>query len=69
MRSEYAGHDHTHGMAKQTLRLAFFLSLIIFECDGHPGKCSDIDGFYCQMEETHDHLQAEATVSPIEKGS
>ena len=29
MRSEHAGHDHTHGMAKQTLRLAFFLSLII----------------------------------------
>ncbi len=24
-----AGHDHTHGMAKQTLRLAFFLTLII----------------------------------------
>lgn len=23
------GHDHTHGMAKQTLRLAFFLTLII----------------------------------------
>src|SRR5487761_1609712 len=22
-------HDHTHGMAKQTLRLAFFLSLVI----------------------------------------
>jgi cobalt-zinc-cadmium efflux system protein len=29
MRSEHAGHDHTHGMAKQALRLAFFLSLII----------------------------------------
>ena len=24
-----AGHDHMHGMAKQTLRLAFFLTLII----------------------------------------
>jgi cobalt-zinc-cadmium efflux system protein len=24
-----AGHDHSHGMAKQTLRLAFFLTLII----------------------------------------
>src|SRR5881628_59970 len=24
-----AGHDHAHGMAKQTLRLAFFLTLII----------------------------------------
>src|SRR5438270_10341902 len=23
------GHDHSHGMAKQTLRLAFFLTLII----------------------------------------
>jgi len=29
MSSEQGGHDHTHGMAKQTLRLAFFLSLII----------------------------------------
>src|SRR5207302_11460459 len=29
MSSEHAGHDHTHGMAKQTLRLAFFLTLII----------------------------------------
>src|SRR5450432_2632621 len=29
MSSGHAGHDHTHGMAKQTLRLAFFLSLII----------------------------------------
>jgi len=44
-------------------------STLQFECDGHPGKCSDIDGFYCQMEETHDHRQAEAMVSPIEKGS
>lgn len=25
----HAGHDHTHGMAKQTLRLAFFLTVII----------------------------------------
>lgn len=29
MSSEHVGHDHAHGMAKQTLRLAFFLSLII----------------------------------------
>src|SRR5438067_6839929 len=29
MSSGHDGHDHTHGMAKQTLRLAFFLSLII----------------------------------------
>jgi cobalt-zinc-cadmium efflux system protein len=25
----HAGHNHTHGMAKQTLRLAFFLTIII----------------------------------------
>ncbi|QBD83786.1 cation transporter [Ktedonosporobacter rubrisoli] len=25
----HAGHDHTHGMAKQTLRLAFFLTIVI----------------------------------------
>ncbi len=29
MSSGHGGHDHTHGMAKETLRLAFFLSLII----------------------------------------
>ena len=29
MSTKHAEHDHTHGMAKQTLRLAFFLSLII----------------------------------------
>lgn len=26
---EHSGHNHTHGMAKQTLRLAFFLTLLI----------------------------------------
>jgi cobalt-zinc-cadmium efflux system protein len=29
MSSGHAGHNHTHRMAKQTLRLAFFLTLII----------------------------------------
>jgi cobalt-zinc-cadmium efflux system protein len=29
MSTKHVEHDHTHGMAKQTLRLAFFLSLII----------------------------------------
>src|SRR5450755_4406138 len=29
MSTKHDGHDHTHGMTKQTLRLAFFLSLII----------------------------------------
>src|SRR5690348_16972790 len=29
MSTTHAEHDHTHGMAKQTLRLAFFLSLLI----------------------------------------
>ncbi len=29
----HAGHDHTHGMAKQTLRLAFFLTLIILAAE------------------------------------
>src|SRR5579859_7274196 len=29
MNSEHAGHNHTQGMAKRTLRLAFFLSLLI----------------------------------------
>ena len=30
-------------------------STLQFECDEHQGKCSEIDGLYCQMEETHDH--------------
>src|SRR5215813_3839780 len=29
MSHAHAGHDHTHGMAKKTLRLAFFLTMII----------------------------------------
>jgi cobalt-zinc-cadmium efflux system protein len=29
----HAGHNHTHGMAKQTLRLAFFLTLIILAAE------------------------------------
>lgn len=29
----HAGHDHTHGMAKKTLRLAFFLTLIILAAE------------------------------------
>ena len=33
MRSEHARHDHTHGMAKQTLRLAFFLTMIILAAE------------------------------------
>ena len=33
MSSGHAGHDHTHGMAKQTLRLAFFLSLLILAAE------------------------------------
>ena len=28
-----AGHDHSHGMAKETLRLAFFLTLIIITAE------------------------------------
>ena len=31
--SSHAGHDHTHGMAKKTLRLAFFLTLIILAAE------------------------------------
>jgi cobalt-zinc-cadmium efflux system protein len=40
-------------------------STIQFECDEHQGKCSEIDGLYCQMEETHDH--AHEQVSPTKQ--
>ncbi len=33
MSQDHAGHDHTHGMAKQTLRLAFFLTMIILAAE------------------------------------
>src|SRR5260370_25798039 len=33
MRQDHAGHDHHHGMAKQTLRLAFFLTMIILAAE------------------------------------
>ena len=29
MSNDHADHGHAHGMAKQTLRLAFFLTIII----------------------------------------
>src|SRR6266571_5095176 len=33
MSVEHAGHNHMHGVAKQTLRLAFFLTLIILAAE------------------------------------
>ena len=33
MRNGHAGHDHTHSMTKQTLRLAFFLTIIILAAE------------------------------------
>src|SRR3989442_4426022 len=33
MSAGHAGHDHTHGMAKQTLRLAFFLTIFILAAE------------------------------------
>ena len=33
MSHDHAGHDHTQGMAKKTLRLAFFLTLIILAAE------------------------------------
>src|SRR5690242_15115359 len=33
MSAGHAGHNHTHGMAKQTLRLAFFLTIIILAAE------------------------------------
>ena len=36
-----SGHNHTHGMAKQTLRLAFFLTLIILAAELAGGLLSN----------------------------
>src|SRR5213082_2996908 len=33
MSAGHAGHDHTHGMAKQALRLAFFLTMFILAAE------------------------------------
>ena len=33
MSTAHAGHEHMHGMAKQTLRLAFFLTMIIIAAE------------------------------------
>ncbi len=40
MSDEHAGHDHTHGMAKHTLRLAFFLTMIILVAEVTGGLLS-----------------------------
>lgn len=33
MKTEHAGHNHTHGMAKKTLRFAFFLTIFILAAE------------------------------------
>lgn len=33
MNNEHAGHNHAHGMAKQSLRLAFFLTMLILTAE------------------------------------
>ncbi len=40
MSDGHASHDHTHGMAKKTLRLAFFLTLIILAAEVTGGLLS-----------------------------
>jgi len=39
-----------------------------FECDEHQGKCSEMDGLYCQMAETHHHEHAESALPSVKKG-
>ncbi len=40
MSAGHAGHDHTHGMAKHTLRLAFFLTMLILVAEVAGGLLS-----------------------------
>jgi cobalt-zinc-cadmium efflux system protein len=37
-------------------------STLQFECYEHRGKCSEIDGLYCQMEETHEHVDEDPSI-------
>jgi cobalt-zinc-cadmium efflux system protein len=39
--SAHHGHDHTHGMAKKTLRLAFFLTLVILLAEVVGGRVAN----------------------------
>jgi cobalt-zinc-cadmium efflux system protein len=41
MSTGHAGHNHSHGMAKQTLRLAFFLTIIILVAEVTGGLLSN----------------------------
>src|SRR6266516_103927 len=45
-------------------------STLQLECDEHLGKCSEIDGLYCQMEEAHEQEQEEThpASTPAQKG-
>ena len=52
-----AGHDHAHGMAKQTLRLAFFLTLIIVAAEVIGGLSGPFPGAALRCgTRTHRHL-------------
>ena len=37
-------------------------STLQFECNAHQGRCSEMDGLYCQMEEAHNHAHSHAEV-------
>jgi cobalt-zinc-cadmium efflux system protein len=45
-------------------------STLQFECYEHPGTCSEIDGLYCQMEETHEHVDEDTSsgITRTQKG-
>ena len=39
-------------------------STLQFECNDHKGRCSEMDGLYCQMEEAHNHLHSVEPAAP-----
>ena len=45
-------------------------STLQFECYEHRGKCSEIDGLYCQMEEKHEHVDEDPStvITQAQKG-
>ena len=43
-------------------------STLQFECYEQRGKCSEIDGLYCQMGDEGDHADEHLSITPAEKG-
>lgn len=50
-------------LLRETYRIGH--TTLQFECDGHQGACSEMDGLYCQMESSHAHHEEPASAAQL----